>query len=122
MLFMIQAIYTWDEAKTTVVKKIWNCKCEDRLRDGLGKARARAKTLAGTNDWNWNALKPHCPRWIPPQVWGRLIDEFWSKEAWVQNSGKASTNRKSTKHGGISKHTGGSCPFAVHKYRLVSPF
>ncbi|OMO76817.1 hypothetical protein COLO4_25435 [Corchorus olitorius] len=108
----------WDRFKDdeNSVYKIWNIKCDERLRDGLGKARDQARKKAGCHDWN--KMKPFHPKWIPPAVWVKLIDDVWSKKEWVDQSEQASVNRKSSKDGCISKHAGGSRPFSKHKEDL----
>ncbi|OMO58327.1 Transposon, En/Spm-like protein [Corchorus capsularis] len=111
-----KAIYIWDKDDESLVYKIWNMKCDERLRDGLGKARDQARKKVESNDWN--LMKPFNPKWIPPPVWVKLIDDVWSKKEWEDQSEQASANRKSSKDGCISKHAGGSRPFSKHKQDL----
>lgn len=87
----------------------------------FNEAREEAKRKCGIPEENRTIidLKGHGPHCIKPEHWNELTDTYWNNEKWLKKSENGKKNRCSTKSGSISKHTGGSIPFALHAKMMV---
>lgn len=100
-----------------LVKDVWEKTCARRFRGILTQARDDAMHRA--NKTNVVETKGFGPAWMKPSIWNSLINIYWSDEKWQKKSKTGQKNRLSEKDGGITKHSGGSIPFAAHKKKMV---
>lgn len=99
----MQAIYKWLPKDDSNIRKCFESKGSEGLKNALFKVRDN------TDDGTW----------IPPSVLEELRTE-WDGPAWKEISRKNSSNRQSKE--GLNLHSGGSISAREHGKRLVSHF
>lgn len=112
-----QKRYTWDPVDEYKIKEVWNAIASRRFSDALNRARKEACEKTGKK--KVEDTKGNGPSWIPPEVWNKLIDDYWSGPKWEKKSEAARNNRLTVKEDSISKHSGGSISFSLHRKRMV---
>ncbi|XP_039135431.1 uncharacterized protein LOC120272624 [Dioscorea cayenensis subsp. rotundata] len=106
----------WNLEHNCKIKNVFDKTGKTRLRDMLVDERMKAMKEVGAT--NIKECKRMEREWITKDVWDALIDNECGTDAWQSKSGKAKANCLTEKEGSITKHTGGSRPFAVHGIKL----
>jgi hypothetical protein len=115
-----QGQYKWLPQDDRLVKKTWEKTAVSLFKDILFKARDIAKKEAKSR--LLINMKGHGPHWMDKAIWDELVDNHWDTEGWKRKSKVGHDNRLTEKDGSITKHTGGSIPFALSRKRMVCVF